>query len=161
MCTGHCGCAIRRLYYLRMVGIEIAGASPETIIRLENGTLKTSPIAGSRQWGRTPTQDAALEREPKSDEKELAEHNMLVNLGRISRFDSVQVKDYAQVARYSQIMHLTTLVTSRIRPEYDACDALRSLLPAGTLSGAPKVRVMEIHRRAGIRPGRIRRCRWM
>ena len=137
------------MYYLKLGDVEIAGASPETLVRLENGRLETCPIAGSRPRGRTEEEDRALERELRSDGKELAEHNMLVDLGRndigrVSRIGSVRVKDYAHVARYSHIMHLTTLVTGELADGRDAFDALRSLLPAGTLSGAPKVRAMEL-----------------
>ena len=137
------------MYYLKLGDVEIAGASPETLVRLENGRLETCPIAGSRPRGRTEEEDRALEQELLSDEKERAEHNMLVDLGRndigrVSRIGSVQVKNYAQVARYSHIMHLTTLVTGELGSGRDAFDALRSLLPAGTLSGAPKVRAMEL-----------------
>lgn len=137
------------MYYLRFSDVEVAGASPETLLRLENGRLETCPIAGSRPRGGTPERDAELERELLGDEKELSEHNMLVDLarndlGRVSSFGSVEVSDYKRVARYSQIMHLTTLVSSKLLPGLDAVDALGSVLPAGTLSGAPKVMAMKL-----------------
>ena len=137
------------MYYLRFGSLEIAGASPETLLRLEQGTLETLPIAGSRPRGQTPEQDAVLEQELLADEKELSEHNMLVDLarndlGRVSEFGSVKVSDYKNVARYSQIMHLTTLVSSRLSQGQDAVSALGSVLPAGTLSGAPKVMAMKL-----------------
>lgn len=137
------------MYYLRFNGVEIAGASPETLLRLENGVLETCPIAGSRPRGKTPEADMKLEDELIHDQKELSEHNMLVDLarndlGRVSKFGSVNVKEYKKVARYSQIMHLTSLVASEISPDFDAVDALGSVLPAGTLSGAPKVMAMKL-----------------
>jgi anthranilate synthase component 1 len=137
------------MYYLRLGEIEIAGASPETLLRLENGSLETCPIAGSRPRGGTAAEDEALVRELLSDEKELSEHNMLVDLarndlGRVSSFGSVKLKSYKMVERYSQIMHLTSLVESKISPEFDALDTIGSVLPAGTLSGAPKVMAMKL-----------------
>lgn len=137
------------MYYLRFGDIEIAGASPETLLRLENGILETCPIAGSRPRGETPEKDAELEKELLNDEKELSEHNMLVDLarndlGKVSKFGTVRLKKYKNVVRYSQIMHLTSLVTSEISEEFDAIDALGNILPAGTLSGAPKVMAMKL-----------------
>lgn len=137
------------LYYLRLGGCEAAGASPETLLRLENGLLETRPIAGSRPRGKTPAQDEALARELLADEKELSEHNMLVDLarndiGRVSRFGSVRVKEYKRLARYSQIMHLTSLVEGRLSENCDAFNALAAVLPAGTLSGAPKIMAMTL-----------------
>lgn len=137
------------MYYLRFGEIEIAGASPETLLRLEQGTLETCPIAGSRPRGKSEQEDLNLEEELLADEKELSEHNMLVDLarndlGRVSSFGSVKLKEYKKVVRYSQIMHLTSLVESKLSAEKDALDALGSVLPAGTLSGAPKVMAMKL-----------------
>lgn len=137
------------LYYLRLGGAEVAGASPETLLRLEGGRLETCPIAGSRPRGKTPEEDEALARELFADEKELSEHNMLVDLarndiGRVSAFGSVRVRDYHKLAKYSQIMHITSLVEGRLAEGRDAFDALASVLPAGTLSGAPKIMAMTL-----------------
>lgn len=137
------------LYYLKLGDVEVAGASPETLVRLENGLLETCPIAGSRPRGKTPEEDQTLEAELLEDAKELSEHNMLVDLGRndigrVSTFGSVHVVEHAKVVRYSQIMHITSLVNGQLRDDLDAFEALRSILPAGTLSGAPKVRAMEL-----------------
>lgn len=153
------------LYYLKLGDAEVAGASPETLVRLENGVLESCPIAGSRPRGKTPEEDAALEKELLADAKELSEHNMLVDLGRndigrVSVFGSVQVAEHAKVVRYSQIMHITSLVTGRLRDDLDAYDALRAILPAGTLSGAPKVKAMELidryeNRRRGLYGGAV------
>lgn len=137
------------MYYLKFGEIEIAGSSPETLLRLENGVLESCPIAGSRPRGKTPEEDARFEAELVLDEKELSEHNMLVDLarndlGRVSKFGSVKVKEYKKVAKYSQIMHLTSLVSSEIKEGFDAVDALGCALPAGTLSGAPKVMAMKL-----------------
>lgn len=137
------------MYYLKFGDIELAGSSPETLLRLENGVLETCPIAGSRPRGDTPEKDKELEEELLHDEKELAEHNMLVDLarndlGRVSEFGSVSIKEYKKVARYSQIMHLTSLVSANISKAFDAVDALGAILPAGTLSGAPKVMAMKL-----------------
>ncbi|HCB99883.1 MAG TPA: anthranilate synthase component I [Ruminococcaceae bacterium] len=153
------------LYYLKIAGAEVAGASPETLVRLENGLLENCPIAGSRPRGKTPEEDVALEKELLADAKELSEHNMLVDLGRndlgrVSEFGSVKVVEHGKVVRYSQIMHITSLVTAQIRKDLDAYDALRAILPAGTLSGAPKVRAMELidqyeNRRRGLYGGAV------
>ena len=137
------------MFYFSSDNMELAGASPETLVKLENGTLHTFPLAGTRPRGATPEEDAALERELLSDEKELAEHNMLVDLGRndlgkISEFGSVEVEKYLQIERFSHVMHIGSTVKGRIRPERDAVDAVDAILPAGTLSGAPKLRAMEI-----------------
>ena len=137
------------MFYFSSDNMELAGASPETLVKLENGILHTFPLAGTRPRGATPEEDAALERELLSDEKELAEHNMLVDLGRndlgkISEFGSVEVEKYLQIERFSHVMHIGSTVKGRIRPERDAVDAVDAILPAGTLSGAPKLRAMEI-----------------
>ena len=129
--------------------MQIAGASPETMVRLTNGKLVTFPVAGTRKRGRTPEEDRALEQELLADEKELAEHNMLVDLarndiGKISEYGTVQVEDYMSVHRFSRVMHIASVVTGTLKEGKDACDAVQALLPAGTLSGAPKFRACEI-----------------
>lgn len=129
--------------------VEIAGASPETLVRLENGVLHTFPLAGTRPRGRTDEEDRALEAELLADEKELAEHNMLVDLGRndlgkISRFGTVQVEKLHSVERFSHIMHIGSTVRGEIREDKDALDAVEAVLPAGTLSGAPKIRACQL-----------------
>lgn len=137
------------MFYFSSDDIELAGASPETLVKLEGGVLHTFPLAGTRPRGKTPEEDAALEAELLSDEKERAEHNMLVDLGRndlgkISVFGSVAVERYMAVERFSHVMHLGSTVSGRIRPDRDAVDAVDAILPAGTLSGAPKLRACEI-----------------
>ncbi len=137
------------MYFLHSDDIEITGTSPETLVKLTDGTLYTYPIAGSRPRGATEEEDRRLEEELLQDEKELAEHNMLVDLarndlGKISAFGSVGVKEYMKINRFSRIMHITSTVESKIRAPYDACDTIAALLPAGTLSGAPKIRACEI-----------------
>ncbi len=129
--------------------IELAGSSPETLTRLENGDLFTFPLAGSRPRGKTLEEDQALQDELLHNTKELAEHNMLVDLGRndlgrISEFGSVHVERYLDVLRFSHIMHIGSTVHSKIRKDKNAIDAIASVLPAGTLSGAPKLRACEI-----------------
>ncbi len=128
---------------------EIAGASPETLVKLENEKLYTFPLAGTRPRGRSRKEDEALEKELLKDEKELAEHNMLVDLGRndigkISRIGTVKVEKYMSVERYSHVMHIGSTVSGQIREDRDALDAVDAILPAGTLSGAPKLRACEI-----------------
>lgn len=145
--------------------ILIAGASPETLTRLTDGTLYTFPLAGTRPRRNDKEEDEALERELLADEKELSEHNMLVDLGRndlgrVSRLGSVQVETYASVVRFSHVMHIGSTVRGEIHPDHDAVDAIDSILPAGTLSGAPKVRACEIiaeleGRKRGIYGGAI------
>ena len=137
------------LFYFTSDDMELAGASPETLVRLEDGVLHTFPLAGTRPRGRTPEEDRALEEELLSDEKELAEHNMLVDLGRndigrISRFGTVEVEKYLSVERFSHVMHLGSTVRGELREDLDAADAIGAILPAGTLSGAPKLRAAEI-----------------
>mgnify|MGYP002539464234 CR=1 FL=1 len=137
------------MVYLSIDGEEIMSTSPETLVRLENGRLTTFPVAGSRPRGTTPEEDKALEKNLLSDEKELSEHNMLVDLGRndlgkISNFDSVEVTKYMMIHRYSKIMHICSQVESNIRSDCDGLSAIESVLPAGTLSGAPKIRACEI-----------------
>lgn len=137
------------MYFLKFDNYHIVGASPEMLVRFEDGLVETCPIAGTRPRGSTPEADDALERELLSDEKEVAEHMMLVDLGRndigkIARFGSVRPVDLMKVARYSHVMHITTLVQGDAREGVTAYDALRAVLPAGTLSGAPKIRAMEL-----------------
>lgn len=137
------------MVYLKIDGEEIISTSPETLVRLECGRLTTFPVAGSRPRGKTETEDRRLEDELKQDEKELAEHNMLVDLGRndlgrISEYGSVEVTKYQMIHKYSKIMHLCSQVEGNIKEEYDGLDALSAVLPAGTLSGAPKIRACEI-----------------
>lgn len=137
------------MFYFSSDDIEIAGASPETLVKLNDGELYTFPLAGSRPRGKTPEEDAKLEQELLADPKELAEHNMLVDLGRndigkISRFGTVKVEKYMEVERFSHIMHIGSTVSGRIRSDKTAMDAVGAVLPAGTLSGAPKIRACEI-----------------
>ncbi len=137
------------MFYLCIGDMEIAGASPETLVRLQDGVLYTLPLAGTKPRGKTDEEDAALENELLSDPKELAEHNMLVDLGRndlgrISRFGSVTVEKYLNVERFSHVMHLSSTVRGVIREDKSALDAVKAVLPAGTLSGAPKIRACQI-----------------
>lgn len=137
------------MFYFTSDDIEIAGASPETLTRLEKDQLYTFPLAGTRPRGANPEEDARLEAELIHDEKELAEHNMLVDLGRndlgrICTPGSVHVENYMDVLRFSRVMHIGSTVTGALASPYDAIDAVDSVLPAGTLSGAPKVRACEI-----------------
>jgi len=137
------------MVFIQMEDLEIMSASPETLVRLHEGKLSTFPVAGSRPRGATDQEDIALEKDLLSDEKELSEHNMLVDLarndlGKISKFSSVAIIDYLMIHRYSKIMHIASCVESEIRPDRDALDAIEAILPAGTLSGAPKIRACEI-----------------
>lgn len=137
------------MFYFSGTDVEVAGASPETLVKLEGGTLHTFPLAGTRPRGKTPEEDAALEADLLADEKELAEHNMLVDLGRndigkISEFGSVKVEKYHSIEKYSHVMHIGSTVAGKIRDEYDAIDAVGAILPAGTLSGAPKIRACQL-----------------
>ena len=137
------------MFYFSGTDVEVAGASPETLVKLENGVLHTFPLAGTRPRGRTEYEDRQLEAELLSDEKELAEHNMLVDLGRnglgrISMFGSVKVEKYHSIERYSHVMHIGSTVRGLIRDDRDALDAVESVLPAGTLSGAPKIRACQL-----------------
>lgn len=153
------------MFYFSSNDIEIAGASPETLVKLENGTLYTYPLAGTRPRGKTAEEDTRLEAELLADEKELAEHNMLVDLGRndlgkISRFGSVEVEKYHSILKFSHVMHIGSTVRGKIRHDKTALDAIDAVLPAGTLSGAPKIRAMEIineleNNRRGIYGGAI------
>lgn len=137
------------MFYFTGTDVEIAGASPETLVKLENGVLHTFPLAGTRPRGKNEAEDAKLEKELLSDGKERAEHNMLVDLGRndigrISRFRSVEVEKYMNIEKFSHVMHIGSTVRGVIRDGLDAMDAVDSVLPAGTLSGAPKLRACEL-----------------
>jgi anthranilate synthase component 1 len=137
------------MYYLHLGDFYIAGASPELLVRVEDGTVSTHPIAGTRRRGKDATEDLALEEELKQDGKERAEHIMLVDLGRndigrISEPGTVEVTQLMDVERYSHVMHLVSHVQGRLRTGLSQFDALRSCFPAGTVSGAPKIRAMEI-----------------
>ena len=137
------------MFYFAGTDVEVAGASPETLVKLENGVLHTFPLAGTRPRGKTEEEDKALEAELLADEKELAEHNMLVDLGRndlgkISRFGTVEVEKLHSIERFSHVMHIGSTVRGIIREDKDALDAIEAVLPAGTLSGAPKIRACQL-----------------
>jgi len=137
------------MFYFAGTDVEVAGASPETLVKLENGVLHTFPLAGTRPRGKSEEEDKALEIDLLKDEKELAEHNMLVDLGRndlgkISRFGSVCVEKLHSIERYSHVMHIGSTVRGEIREDKDAFDAIEAVLPAGTLSGAPKIRACQL-----------------
>ena len=137
------------MFYFSGTDVEVAGASPETLVKLEDGILHTFPLAGTRPRGKSEKEDKELEAELLADEKELAEHNMLVDLGRndlgkISKFGSVVVEKFHSIERYSHVMHIGSTVRGEIRPKYDALNALEAVLPAGTLSGAPKIRACQL-----------------
>lgn len=137
------------MFYLDFKGLQLIGTSPEMLVRVEDGAVMTRPLAGTRPRGQTPAEDARLEQELRSDEKERAEHIMLVDLGRndvgrVSESGSVAVSDLMDVERYSHVMHLVTHVQGKLRRDLTAFDALRACFPAGTVSGAPKIRAMQI-----------------
>ena len=137
------------MFFLRLPGVDVAGASPETLVRVEDGVATVRPIAGTRHRGATDEEDAALAEELLADPKERAEHVMLVDLGRndlgrISKPGTVRVTERMVVERYSHVMHMTSNVVGDLAEGMDALDVLRATFPAGTLSGAPKVRAMEI-----------------
>ncbi len=137
------------MFYFSGTDVEVAGASPETLVKLESGVLHTFPLAGTRPRGKNSAEDLQLEKELLSDEKELAEHNMLVDLGRndlgkISKFGSVQVEKLHSVEKFSHVMHIGSIVRGKIRADFDALSAIEAVLPAGTLSGAPKIRACEL-----------------
>ena len=137
------------MYLLRLDGFDIVGSSPEALVTVQDDVVLTHPIAGSKPRGATPAEDAALEAELLADPKERAEHVMLVDLGRndlgrVCRPGTVEVVEFMDVRRYSHIMHLESTVTGRLDPDRTALDAVLAAFPAGTLSGAPKVRAMEI-----------------
>ena len=137
------------MFYFSSNDIEIAGASPETLVKLNGNKLYTFPLAGTRPRGKTDEEDLELEHELLEDEKELAEHNMLVDLGRndigrIAEIGSVKVDKYLSIERFSHVMHIGSTVTGTLRSDLDSLSAIDSILPAGTLSGAPKIRACEI-----------------
>ena len=137
------------MYFLDLGDHQVVGSSPEILARLENGEVTVRPIAGTRRRGRTPEEDLAMETELVNDPKEIAEHLMLIDLGRndvgrVAEVGSVEVTEKMVVERYSHVMHITSNVTGKLKPELNAMDVLRAALPAGTLSGAPKIRAMEI-----------------
>ncbi len=137
------------MFYFSGTDVEVAGASPETLVKLENGVLHTFPLAGTKPRGQTGEEDRALEAELLADEKELAEHGMLVDLGRndlgkISAFGSVQVERLHTIERFSHVMHIGSTIRGEIREGRDALDAIEAVLPAGTLSGAPKIRACQL-----------------
>ena len=137
------------MFFLDFTDFHIIGASPEILVRVEDGKVMTRPLAGTRPRGKSPTEDNMLEQELRSDEKECAEHIMLVDLGRndigrVSEPGTVKVSDLMDVERYSHVMHLVTHVQGRLRHDMTAFDALQACFPAGTVSGAPKIRAMEI-----------------
>jgi anthranilate synthase component I len=137
------------MYLLRLDGFDVVGSSPEALVTVKNTTAVTHPIAGSKPRGATPAEDAALEAELLADPKERAEHVMLVDLGRndlgrVCQPGTVEVVEFMEVRRYSHIMHLESTVTGTIAEDRSALDVVLAAFPAGTLSGAPKVRAMEI-----------------
>ena len=137
------------MFFFTSSDMEVAGASPETLVKLKDGELHTFPLAGTRRRGKTEEEDKALEKELLADEKERAEHNMLVDLGRndigkISKFGSVEVERYMDVLRYSHVMHIGSTVKGEIAEGYDALSAVDAVLPAGTLSGAPKIMACQL-----------------
>ena len=137
------------MYYLRLDGTAIVGASPEILVRTQNGRVELRPIAGTRPRGTDPEQDAAFEQDMRDDAKECAEHLMLVDLGRndvgrVAKTGSVVVNEFMVVERYSHVMHMVSNVVGELHPSLDAFDVLVACFPAGTLSGAPKIRAMEI-----------------
>ena len=137
------------MFYFSGTDVEVAGASPETLVKLEDGVLHTFPLAGTRPRGKTEEEDKALEKGLLADKKELAEHNMLVDLGRndlgkISKFGTVKVEKLHSIERYSHVMHIGSTVRGEIRDGFDGLDAVEAVLPAGTLSGAPKLRACQL-----------------
>lgn len=158
------------LYYLDLGDFHIAGSSPEVLVRVENGVITLRPIAGTRHRGETMEQDNALAADLLSDEKELAEHLMLIDLGRndvgrVSETGSVEVNEKMVIERYSHVMHIVSNVQGNLKPGLDAIDVFKATFPAGTLSGAPKVRAMEIieelePQKRGIYSGAIGYLSW-
>ncbi len=137
------------MFLLKTSGMHLVGASPEIMVRAEDGEITIRPLAGTRKRGATPAEDQALADELLADEKERAEHVMLVDLarndvGRVAEYGSVVLNDVMVVERYSHVMHITSNVYGQLRDGLSALDSLRAGLPAGTVSGAPKVRAMEI-----------------
>ena len=137
------------MFYFSGIDVEAAGASPETLVKLEDGVLHTFPLAGTRPRGKDEQEDQRLETELMEDEKELAEHNMLVDLGRndlgkISRFGTVQVEKFHEIQYFSHVMHIGSTVRGELREDCAALSAIEAVLPAGTLSGAPKIRACQL-----------------
>lgn len=137
------------MYFIQCDDLQIAGTSPETMVKLEEGKLTTFPVAGTRKRGKDTKEDEMLEKELLADEKECAEHNMLVDLarndiGRLAEYGSVTVEEYMKIHRFSKVMHIASVVCGRIREDKDGCDTIATMLPAGTLSGAPKFRACQI-----------------
>jgi len=137
------------LYFLKLGDFSIVGSSPEVLVRRTDGAVEVRPIAGTRPRGRTGEEDRRLEEELRADEKERAEHVMLVDLGRndvgrVAEYGTVETNEYMVVERYSQVMHLVSNVRGRARADLSPLDVVRACFPAGTVSGAPKVRAMEI-----------------
>lgn len=152
------------MFYFSGTDVEVAGASPETLVKLEDGVLHTFPLAGTRPRGKNEEEDKKLETELLADEKEIAEHNMLVDLGRndlgkISKFGTVNVEKLHSIERYSHVMHIGSTVRGDIKEEYDALDAIEAVLPAGTLSGDPKIMIrndeMTVDEIRDLKPDRI------
>jgi len=137
------------MFFLDLKGFQLIGSSPEILVKAVNGALTTRPLAGTRPRGKNKAEDERLEKELRNDEKERAEHIMLVDLGRndigrVSLPGTVSVSELMEVERYSHVMHLVTNVEGKLRPDLTPLDALGSCFPAGTVSGAPKIRAMEI-----------------
>ena len=137
------------MYYLRLGDLRVAGSSPEVLVRLEEGKIDLRPIAGTRPRGRDDEEDRALQQELLDDPKERAEHIMLVDLGRndvgrVARIGSVVVSELMAVERYSHVMHIVSNIKGMLEEGHDAFDLLRACFPAGTVTGAPKIRAMEI-----------------
>ena len=137
------------LFYFSSKDLELAGASPETLVKLEDGVLQTFPLAGTRKRGVTEEEDKRIAMELLQDEKEVSEHDMLVDLGRndigkIAKVGTVKVEKYHEIQRYSHVMHIGSTVMGELKEGYDALDCVSAVLPAGTLSGAPKIRAMQL-----------------
>ena len=137
------------MFYLKFDDFEVVGSSPEMLVRVENGVVQTCPIAGTRKRGSTQEEDRDLERELLSDKKEIAEHRMLVklgetDLGKVSKPGSIRIEKPMNVEKYSHVMHIVTNIKGDMREDMTAFDALAAVLPAGTLSGVPRLRAMEI-----------------
>jgi anthranilate synthase component 1 len=137
------------MYHLQLDGVELVGSSPELLVRVAEGRVTVRPIAGTRPRGKNAAEDERLTADLLSDEKERAEHVMLVDLGRndvgrIARYGTVRVTDFMTVERYSHVLHIVSQVEGELRDGFSALDAFRATFPAGTMTGAPKVRAMEI-----------------
>ena len=153
------------MFFLKFDDLYVVGASPEILVRVEDGRIETRPIAGTRPRGKTPQEDRELEENLLSDEKEKAEHIMLVDLarndvGRVAKYGSVKVENLMRIERYSHVMHIVSDVVGELREDRDALDVIRATFPAGTVSGAPKVRAMQIieeleNERRGIYAGAV------